>query len=744
MPLRLTLLSALSLALIPGLSWALGLGGIKTDSALNEPFQGRIELTGLAPDELETVKVTLAPEAEFAKAGSPRPHFLTRLNFLPEVSSEGKLQVLVTSPEPIREPYLDFLVEVTWPQGRLVKGYTVLLDPPTTLKRSLPPINPPQIAVPAASAAPPLVAAPPLAPQTGLSTPPPAGYPLRYGPVPSGATLITVAQRMAPEGASQAQTALAIFRANPHAFSGGNINRLKAGARLEIPHPALILAIDGATARQQFRAAQGGQPLPPLPVTADDSPSPPRDGDRLEITARQPAAEGLPPSPAGPSGPEAEAPSKSPVASPMPSVGTLAEPEDTTAKVTEGLPDSGLAQVEREIHLLREMAETWRQETSELRGRIERLETHLADISAGANAASKAMAASAAISESPAQPQSPSAAKSQVDAASEPEPSWLDDQSGWTLVVAGPLLILLIGLLILVRRQNRTRTTSGFTLDRPLTEGPAEEPVVPRTRWPGLATGLDLRQCPPGSERQPALAVEASPVTAAEAPPLAMTGPSLRPGLDTPAPAPVLGAAAPLPGPLQAREEPLELDLSTPEGLDLGVGLGLKPPPPHPDQAALADLDLDLGDLLDLDPDRELGPAVTPSPSPWPAREATGLDLDFDQALALGPEQSAGPSIEGPTLDGKPPGEALAMEAPKTGTTPLSRDWEMPTLADDSPGDCEPAADSWDEVGIKLELARAYLRMDDPEAARPLLAEAIAEGAEEQVAAAKAMLSRLE
>jgi pilus assembly protein FimV len=120
------------------------------------------------------------------------------------------------------------------------------------------------------------------------------------------------------------------------------------------------------------------------------------------------------------------------------------------------------------------------------------------------------------------------------------------------------------------------------------------------------------------------------------------------------------------------------------------------------------------------------------------------LDLDFDHALALGPEQSAEPSIERSALDAKPPGEALAMEAPKTGTTPLSRDWEMPTLADDSPGDFELAADSWDEVGIKLELARAYLRMDDPEAARPLLAEAIAEGAEEQVAAAKAMLSRLE
>jgi pilus assembly protein FimV len=204
----------------------------------------------------------------------------------------------------------------------------------------------------------------------------------------------------------------------------------------------------------------------------------------------------------------------------------------------------------------------------------------------------------------------------------------------------------------------------------------------------------------------------------------------------------VLAATAPLPGPLQAREDPLELDLSDPEGLGLGVGLGLKHPPPHPDQEPLADLDLDLGDLLDLDRDLELGPGVTPSPRP--AREATGLDLDFDYDLTLGPEQSAGPSIEGSSgLGGMALGEALAMDAPKTGTNPLSRDGKMSTLAVDSTADFEPADDSWHEVGIKLELARAYLRMDDPEAALPLLAEAIAEGAEEQVAAAKAMLSRL-
>ena len=238
MPRRLNGISALALALLPALAGALGLGGIRGDSALNEPFLARIELNGIASQELDAVKVILASGAEFTKAGSPRPDFLTGLVFVPEVSPEGKVQVRVTSLKPIREPYLDFLVEVTWPKGRMVKGYTVLLDPPTTLNRPAPMVTPPKaqaplpaLAVPSAATAapvmppatpqaaspprPPVSARPPASPRPpppatapGPTLPPPAGYPLLYGPVPSGSNLSSVARRMAPEGASQAQTCL--------------------------------------------------------------------------------------------------------------------------------------------------------------------------------------------------------------------------------------------------------------------------------------------------------------------------------------------------------------------------------------------------------------------------------------------------------------------------------------------------------------------------------------------------------
>jgi pilus assembly protein FimV len=132
---KLILASAVSLALAPAGAGAMGLGGIRTQSALYEPFEGEIDLLGVKLDQLDTLKVGLAPDAEFAKVGAALPHLLSRLRFKAQVSPEGRPVIRVTSLAPIREPYLDFLVQVNSSEGRLVKEYTVLLDPPTTVKR---------------------------------------------------------------------------------------------------------------------------------------------------------------------------------------------------------------------------------------------------------------------------------------------------------------------------------------------------------------------------------------------------------------------------------------------------------------------------------------------------------------------------------------------------------------------------------------------------------------------------------
>jgi pilus assembly protein FimV len=351
------LASTLSLLLVPGAAWALGLGGIRPESALNQPFVGEIELVGANPDELDAVKVVLASEAEFGKRGTERQHHLTKLRFKPQVSARGKTVVRVTSTEPIREPYMDFLVEVIWPKGRLVKGYTVLLNPAVTARQSPPAVERPVAERSAPAAAPAArreaATAPAVSAPMRSATPPAApaeasgGFPLRSGPVKQGTGLWRVARNMAPAGATVTQTAMALYRNNPDAFIQGNINRLRQGAVLQIPTSAELFAMDAAAANREFRSALSGKHVTAKPLT-DVTAAAPEEAARLRIAgAAQDVAQPTPPA-------EGQA---------SPATGRLATPD-----------------IEQELLLVRETGESTRQETDELRARVRQLETNLTDI----------------------------------------------------------------------------------------------------------------------------------------------------------------------------------------------------------------------------------------------------------------------------------------------------------------------------------------------------------------------------
>ena len=124
-------------------SMALGLGEIELNSALNQEFDATIEITdtsGLEPGE---ILVELASSEDFARIGVERFFFLTDLDFTVTYGSAGEARIVITSTRAITEPYLNFLVEVLWPQGRLLKEYTVLLDPPTFSDAAPPPVSAP-------------------------------------------------------------------------------------------------------------------------------------------------------------------------------------------------------------------------------------------------------------------------------------------------------------------------------------------------------------------------------------------------------------------------------------------------------------------------------------------------------------------------------------------------------------------------------------------------------------------------
>ncbi|HAR04063.1 MAG TPA: peptigoglycan-binding protein LysM, partial [Pseudomonas sp.] len=127
---NLVLAIAAATALTTEMAHALGLGEVTLQSSLNQPLIAEIELLdakNLAPGEVIPV---LASLEEFNRAGIDRQYFLTDLKFTPVLRPNGKSVIQVSSSKPVREPYLNFLVEVLWPNGRLLREYTLLLDPP--------------------------------------------------------------------------------------------------------------------------------------------------------------------------------------------------------------------------------------------------------------------------------------------------------------------------------------------------------------------------------------------------------------------------------------------------------------------------------------------------------------------------------------------------------------------------------------------------------------------------------------
>ena len=118
--------------LLGGQAMALGLGDIRLSSGLNQPMRAEIALLSATPEELTNLTIQLGSADTFDRYDLDRPAFLTGLDF--DVVKSGRADgnfIRVTSAEPISEPFITFLVEASWSRGRLLREYTILLDPPT-------------------------------------------------------------------------------------------------------------------------------------------------------------------------------------------------------------------------------------------------------------------------------------------------------------------------------------------------------------------------------------------------------------------------------------------------------------------------------------------------------------------------------------------------------------------------------------------------------------------------------------
>ena len=290
---KLGLISSLWAALLffPLSGHALGLGEIEISSFLNQPLKAEISVISARPGEIDDLLISLASRDAFQKAGLDRPAELSKLRFNVEKSEDGQsATILVTTKTPVIEPFLSFLVEADWAKGRLLREFTVLLDPPSFAQQAEEPAAtvtpeaqpkstqqliertaPPRVEKPASQ---PVDTQPvynqPIAMSGDDSStrvesrssvsennmPAEAGSPAQLT-VGKGDTLWRIATDLKDRNQSVAQMMLALQMENPAAFGRNNINNLKVGAILRVPEPASVNRLSRQEAQAQVLDQNG-------------------------------------------------------------------------------------------------------------------------------------------------------------------------------------------------------------------------------------------------------------------------------------------------------------------------------------------------------------------------------------------------------------------------------------------------------------------------------------------------------
>jgi len=235
--------------LAPASAYPLGIGDIKLHSALNQNLNAEIALQ-LSGENIDDIKVKLAPPEKFDEAGVAWNYFLSKIKFSTITQANGSVVIKLTSSEALKEPFLDLLLEVSWPKGNLYREFTVLVDPPSVYNQATIPVQSSPQSVVSQQALRTESQAQRYAPQ---SAPVNNGSADEYGPTRKNDTLWHVAEGLSREqGVSVEQMMVALFQANPDAFYKDNVNALIAGKTLKIPEKDVIVKLSRSQALAEF------------------------------------------------------------------------------------------------------------------------------------------------------------------------------------------------------------------------------------------------------------------------------------------------------------------------------------------------------------------------------------------------------------------------------------------------------------------------------------------------------------
>ncbi|MEO6423156.1 MAG: FimV/HubP family polar landmark protein [Candidatus Nitrotoga sp.] len=286
-----SLVKALGLVIslvLSGFSYAISMGDINVSNTLGEPMNVLIELGTASKEEISSLSARLAPPEVFNDAGLDYPSGLPPLKFKIESNANGEPNIKITSVQPINEPFVNLLVELTWSSGKLLREYTFLLDPPGYVPvrpqpAEVKPVEPSIVDVSelepkAQEIAQKAVIESPLPSTTSMAGDKKAVDEIAVDEMPvavnkvnsksnesrnaaSGAikvnrgdTLSKLALQTKSSDISLERALVALYNANADAFDGKNMNRLKAGKILQMPEQSELDNLSQARAATEIRA----------------------------------------------------------------------------------------------------------------------------------------------------------------------------------------------------------------------------------------------------------------------------------------------------------------------------------------------------------------------------------------------------------------------------------------------------------------------------------------------------------
>jgi pilus assembly protein FimV len=241
--------------LAPVSGFSLGIGDIRVRSALNQNLNAEIALVGAPGENPTNIKVSLASPEKFDEAGVAWSYFLSKIKFQPIVKPNGAMVIKVTSREALKEPYLNFLLEVSWPKGNLYREFTVLVDPPTDYQEPAYPVSSTYESRASQQAEP----YEPRPRQSATRQIPARSQRSSYNGSYGGQivsrrndTLWKLAARTRGSGVSVEQMMMSLYEKNPHAFFQQNVNALSAGETLKIPEKSVVQQLSKQEALAEF------------------------------------------------------------------------------------------------------------------------------------------------------------------------------------------------------------------------------------------------------------------------------------------------------------------------------------------------------------------------------------------------------------------------------------------------------------------------------------------------------------